>query len=137
MNVIFLYVSQQYCCHCMKGKAAMHTSRYPFGLKMIVVLVFVALHGCATRGVQHHTASYKECVFSQAVDKIPSPDSAEDIARFASGQCQSNLTIINEKLREDNAWIEQYGSNADGYTENLRDRTMADVAEEIRKIRAK
>lgn len=61
--------------------------------------------------------------------------SDEDIGHIASQQCQGNLAIVNEKLRQDNAWMEHYGSNADGYTEKLRDKTKADVIEEISKLR--
>lgn len=95
------------------------------------------MSGCATRSVQHHIAAYKECVHTQAMDMIESPDSAEDVARLAASQCQGNLAIINESLREQNAWMERYGSNADGYTEKLREKTNAEVTEEIRKARAK
>jgi hypothetical protein len=79
--------------------------------------------------------AYKDCVYSQAMDMVASPHSAEDIARIATAQCQGNLALINEKLREDNAWMERYGSNADAYSEKLRDRTSAEVAEEIRTAR--
>jgi hypothetical protein len=104
---------------------------------LISVLMCLALFGCATRGVQHHISGYKDCVFSQAMDRLDTAESAQDIARLASAQCQSNLAIINEKLRADNAWMEHYGSNADGYTENLRDRTSTEVIKEIEKARSR
>lgn len=101
------------------------------------MLLLLAASGCATRGVTHNTAAYKDCVLSQAMDMLDSPGPAEDLAKVAAAQCQVNLALINEKLRQDNAWMERYGSNADGFTEKLRDRTSAEVAEEIREIRGR
>jgi hypothetical protein len=101
------------------------------------LLLSLAIAGCATRGVNYHVAAYKDCVLSQAMEMIDSPNSPEDIAKIASAQCQGNLALINEKLREDNAWMERYGSNSDAHAEKLRDKTNAEVAEEIRKVRGK
>lgn len=101
------------------------------------MLVLFAASACATRGVTHHTAAYKDCVLSQAMEMLDAPSTAEDLAKLAAAQCQVNLALINEKLRQDNAWMERYGSNADAYTEKLRDRTSMEVAEEIRKHRGR
>jgi hypothetical protein len=95
----------------------------------------LAVSGCAPRGVNHHVAAYKDCVHLQSMEMIDSPKSAEDIANLASAQCQGNLALINEKLRQDNAWMERYGSNSDGHVEKIRDKTNADVTEEIKKAR--
>src|SRR5690606_27057970 len=101
------------------------------------LLFSLALSGCAPRGFNHHFAAYKDCVHSQSMEMIDSENSSEDIAKLASAQCQGNLALINEKLRDDNAWMERYGSNSDAHAEKLRDKTIADVAAEIRKIRGK
>jgi hypothetical protein len=108
---------------------------YRLALLQFSILLSFTIAGCAPRGFNHHFAAYKECVRSQSMEMIDSPHSAEDITKLASAQCQGNLAIVTEKLREDNAWMEVYGSNADGYTEKLRDKTNAEVAEEIRKAR--
>jgi hypothetical protein len=108
---------------------------YRLSLLQYSLLFSLALAGCAPRGFNHHFAAYKECVHSQAMEMIDSAKSSEDIAKLASAQCQGNLALINEKLREDKAWMEQYGSNSDAHAEKLRDETIADVAEEIKKAR--
>lgn len=110
---------------------------YRLELLQFSILLSLVLSGCAPRGFNHHFAAYKECVHSQSMEMIDSANSSEDIAKLASAQCQGNLALINEKLREDNAWMERHGSNSDAHAEKLRDKTIADVAAEIRKIRGK
>ncbi|MGV3742662.1 MAG: hypothetical protein ACO1NO_10170 [Burkholderiaceae bacterium] len=114
----------------------MHTKANP-GLRLIstAVLVFI-LSGCAVRGIHHHTSAYKDCVHAQAVSLLDSNHSPYDSARLASAQCQGNLALINEKLRQENAWIEHYGSNADGHTERIREETVRETAAWIRDVRS-
>lgn len=80
-------------------------------------------------------AAYKDCVYSRAIEITAVTATPEDTARVAAAQCQGNLAIITDKLREENAWHEHYGSNADGYSEALRERTIAEVAADIKEKR--
>lgn len=68
---------------------------------------------------------------------VESDNSPYDGARLASAQCQGNLALINEKLRQENAWMEHYGSNADGHTERIRETTLRDAAEQIKAARVR
>jgi hypothetical protein len=143
LHLFLRFVPTAMSCRCLKGVnlnfliAPDMSNLCRLTLLHSSLLFVLALPGCAPRGVNYHVAAYKDCVFSQSMDMIDSPQSAEDIAKIAAAQCQGNLTLINEKLREDNAWMEQYGSNSDAHVEKIRDKTNADVVEEIKKIRAK
>lgn len=104
-------------------------------LKYAPLVLLAALHGCATRVAAPEMAAYRECVHAQAMELIDTPGSANEVALLAATQCQGNLALINEKLRQENAWMDWYGSNSDAYTEGLRDRVIADVTEKIRAAR--
>jgi hypothetical protein len=97
-------------------------------------LCALLIAGCATRNVKHNTEGYKDCVFSQAMTLDDGQDTPENIANLAAAQCQKNLELITEKLREENAWLEK-GSNSDKITESLRDKTIQEVILEIGKRR--
>jgi hypothetical protein len=77
------------------------------------------------------TAAYRDCVNSQAMTMVDASGSANEIALLAAAQCQGNLALINEKLREENAWLDWNGSNSDAYTEKLRDAAIRDAAKQI------
>lgn len=95
------------------------------------------LSACATRVAAPQMEAYRDCVRSQAMDMLDEPGTPHEIARLASAQCQGNLALVNETLREENAWLGWYGSNSDRHAENLRDKTIADVAQDINAARAK
>ena len=115
----------------------MHTKTYPASGPIFTAVFIFILGGCAVRGIHHHTSAYKECVHAQAAVLIDSSNSPYDVARLASAQCQGNLALINEKLRQENAWMEHYGSNADGHTERIREKTLTETAEWINDVRSR
>jgi hypothetical protein len=102
----------------------------PFGFLFL-------LAGCAadapytTNTVAAQEAAYRECVRSTALENsVPSVRPTE-IAIKAGIQCQGQLVVINDKLREENRWRHYYGGFADRYTENLKARTLDEVAGEL------